>query len=46
LIAQQSSLNLFPRINSGNAVAGGQNLPMPLHRLIFDLVFFMSKTCA
>ncbi len=33
----------FPRIDSRDAAAGGQNLLMPLHRTILAWVFFLSK---
>jgi hypothetical protein len=36
-------LYLFPRLDSSDAAAGGQNLLMPLHRAIFTLVFCCCK---
>jgi hypothetical protein len=42
-IAQELAAYLFPRGDSGDAAAGGQNLPMPLHRMIFALGFFCFK---
>ncbi len=42
-IAQESAAYVFHRGDSGDKAAGGQNLPMPLHRAIFALVFFRFK---
>jgi hypothetical protein len=40
LITQQIGSYAFLHINSGDAAAGGKNLPMPLHCPIFALGFF------
>jgi hypothetical protein len=44
-IALDLAAFVFPRGDSGDAAAGGQNLPMPLHHAIFALDFFASKSC-
>jgi len=45
-MVQAWSTYLFPRGNLGDAVAWGQNLPMPLHRAIFTSFFFSLQTRA
>jgi hypothetical protein len=38
-MVQELAAYTFPHGNVSGAVAGGQNLPMPLHRAIFALGF-------
>ena len=45
-MVQAWSTYLFPRGDLGDAVAWGQNLPMPLHRAIFTSFFFSLQTRA
>ena len=45
-MVQAWSTYLFPRGDLGDAVAWGQNLPMPLHRAIFSSFFFSLQTRA
>jgi len=44
VMVQAWSTYLFPRLDSRDAAAGGQNLLMLLHRAIFTLVFFAANS--